>query len=276
MAGVVELMPLPDALPDRRIYELLKTVDLENLTFSDFQKVAQTIYAEQGAEDELRRIVLLNLARLSVAGEWTGLTSAGGASGSIAQLLDLNGWELQATGYETMPRNSLQAYVASADTQDYINIYATYYHFFPITIRGDGDYSSFSFWVHTFVSLSNVEGGFYDSDEYGRPRTKLATYSHEFTQAGADPVTVTETTTGSMTLSDGDNIWFVIKKGSFNNNVRIKTMLDTIQNMQGASYTTGADVGLPFNCLLSLNFPDTFAETDLTAVGEINNPLIYW
>lgn len=74
-------MPLPDALPDRRIYELLKTVDLENLTFSDFQKVAQTIYAEQGAEDELRRIVLLNLARLSVAGEWTGLTSAGGGGG---------------------------------------------------------------------------------------------------------------------------------------------------------------------------------------------------
>ena len=73
-------MPLPDAKPDRRIYELLKTTDLENLTFSDFQKVAQTIYAEQGAEDELRRIVLVNLARLSVAGEWTGLTSAGGSS----------------------------------------------------------------------------------------------------------------------------------------------------------------------------------------------------
>lgn len=71
-------MPLPDALPDRRIYELLKTV---NLTFSDFQKVAQTIYAEQGAENELRRIVLLNLARLSVAGEWTGLTDAGGGGG---------------------------------------------------------------------------------------------------------------------------------------------------------------------------------------------------
>ena len=79
-------MPLPDAKPDRRIYELLKTTDLENLTFSDFQKVAQTIYAEQGAEDELRRIVLLNLARLSVAGEWTGLTSAGGSSAAIGAL----------------------------------------------------------------------------------------------------------------------------------------------------------------------------------------------
>ena len=71
-------MPLPDAKPDRRIYELLKTTDLENLTFAQFQGVAEKIYAEQGAEDELRRIVLVNLARLAVVGEWTGLTDAGG------------------------------------------------------------------------------------------------------------------------------------------------------------------------------------------------------
>tara|TARA_B100000214_G_scaffold368537_1_gene340241 strand:+ start:56 stop:1282 length:1227 start_codon:yes stop_codon:yes gene_type:complete len=70
------MSPLPDAKPDKRIYQLLKTTDLANLTFSDFQKVAETIFAEQGAEDELRRIVLINLARLSVAGEWSGLTSS--------------------------------------------------------------------------------------------------------------------------------------------------------------------------------------------------------
>tara|TARA_R100000329_G_scaffold148030_1_gene136327 strand:- start:990 stop:2207 length:1218 start_codon:yes stop_codon:yes gene_type:complete len=70
------MSPLPDAKPDKRIYQLLKTTDLQNLTFSDFQKVAETIFAEQGAEDELRRIVLINLARLSVAGEWNGLTSS--------------------------------------------------------------------------------------------------------------------------------------------------------------------------------------------------------
>ena len=75
------MSPLPDAKPDKRIYQLLKTTDLQNLTFSDFQKVAETIYAEQGAEDELRRIVLINLARLSVVGEWSGLTSAGGGGG---------------------------------------------------------------------------------------------------------------------------------------------------------------------------------------------------
>lgn len=74
-------LPLPDALPDKRIYELLKTVDLENLTFADFQGVAKTIYAEQGAEDELRRIVLVNLARLAVKGNWDGLTTS--ASGGV-------------------------------------------------------------------------------------------------------------------------------------------------------------------------------------------------
>ena len=85
-------MPLPDATPDKRIYELLKTVDLENLTFADLQAVGQTIYAEQGAEDELRRLVLLNLARLSVIGEWTGLTSAGGGGAETAvwQQVDTN------------------------------------------------------------------------------------------------------------------------------------------------------------------------------------------
>ena len=79
-------MPLPNAKPDKRIYELLKNVDLENLTFADLQSVGETIFAEQGAEDELRRLVLVNLARLSVAGEWTGLTTAGG-SGSGGSIL---------------------------------------------------------------------------------------------------------------------------------------------------------------------------------------------
>ena len=81
-------MPLPDAKPDRRIYELLKTTDLENLTFAQFQGVAQTVYAEQGAEDTLRRIVLLNLARLAVAGQWTGLTDSGGSTQYALEPID--------------------------------------------------------------------------------------------------------------------------------------------------------------------------------------------
>jgi len=76
-------MPLPNADKDKRLYALLKTQDLENLSYSDFQSVAEKVFVEGVNEDDLRRIVLIQLARMSVAGEWNGfLNSGGGGSGS--------------------------------------------------------------------------------------------------------------------------------------------------------------------------------------------------
>jgi len=71
-------MPLPDADPDKRMYKLLKNIDLENLSFAQFQSTAQTVFAEPESEDTLRRIVLINLSRMAVAGDWNGLTTAAG------------------------------------------------------------------------------------------------------------------------------------------------------------------------------------------------------
>jgi len=39
------MVPLPDADPDKRMYKLLKNIDLENLTFEQFQSTAQTVFA---------------------------------------------------------------------------------------------------------------------------------------------------------------------------------------------------------------------------------------
>jgi len=77
------MVPLPDADPDKRMYKLLKNIDLENLSFADFQTTAQTVFAEPEAEDTLRRIVLINLARMSVAGDWNGLTTAAGTTNGM-------------------------------------------------------------------------------------------------------------------------------------------------------------------------------------------------
>ena len=74
------MVPLPDADPDKRMYKLLKNIDLENLSFAQFQSTAQTVFAEPEAEDTLRRIVLINLSRMAVAGDWNGLTTAAGGS----------------------------------------------------------------------------------------------------------------------------------------------------------------------------------------------------
>jgi len=77
-------MPLPDANDySMRIYELLKETDLENLSYAQFQGVAEKLFIEPENEDEMRRLVLVQLARMAVRGDWNGfLTGGGGGSGA--------------------------------------------------------------------------------------------------------------------------------------------------------------------------------------------------
>jgi len=57
------------------VYKLLKKLDLENLAGDDDEMIltGNPISIEMLNEDELRRLVLVQLARLSVKGEWDGL-----------------------------------------------------------------------------------------------------------------------------------------------------------------------------------------------------------
>ena len=72
-------MPLPDANKrSPRVYTNLQNLDLDNVTFANIQNTGNPINVEEMNEDEMRRLVLVNLARLVCAGEWTGLLEAGG------------------------------------------------------------------------------------------------------------------------------------------------------------------------------------------------------
>ena len=67
-------MPLPDApLQSPRVYKLLKNTLLETLTNDDLTLIGDPISIEMLNEDELRRLILVQLARLSVKSEWNGL-----------------------------------------------------------------------------------------------------------------------------------------------------------------------------------------------------------
>ena len=78
-------MPLPDANNySMRIYELLKETDLENLSYSQFQGVAEKLFIEPENEDEMRRLVLVQLARMAVRGDWDGFLNGGSGSGAPA------------------------------------------------------------------------------------------------------------------------------------------------------------------------------------------------
>ena len=67
-------MPLPDApVQSPRVYKLLKTTTLENVSNDDITNIGNPISIEMLNEDELRRLILVQLARLSVKQEWDGL-----------------------------------------------------------------------------------------------------------------------------------------------------------------------------------------------------------
>ena len=66
-------MPLPDApLMSPRVYKLLKTTTLENLTADNLADVADPISIEMLNEDELRRVCLVAFARMVTKGSFDG------------------------------------------------------------------------------------------------------------------------------------------------------------------------------------------------------------
>jgi len=68
-------MPLPDAPSiSPRVYRLMKNLTLEDLdSENQIIKTGNPITIEMLNEDELRRLILVQLARLSVKSEWNGL-----------------------------------------------------------------------------------------------------------------------------------------------------------------------------------------------------------
>ena len=67
-------MPLPNATKKSpRVYTLLQNLTLKDVTYDTMKDVGNTINIEMLNEDELRRLILINLARLTVKQEWDGL-----------------------------------------------------------------------------------------------------------------------------------------------------------------------------------------------------------
>jgi len=56
-----------------RVYKLLKTTDLDSLTDDDLINVGNPITIEELNREEMIRLIIVQLARLSVKQEWDGL-----------------------------------------------------------------------------------------------------------------------------------------------------------------------------------------------------------
>jgi len=67
-------MPHSDASAiSPRVYKLLKNIDLENVTNAQVTSTGDPITIEELNREECVRLIIVNLARLSVKQEWDGL-----------------------------------------------------------------------------------------------------------------------------------------------------------------------------------------------------------
>jgi len=85
---MVYLVRSEDRKPSRRVFPLLQNLDLDTVTFDQVQGVGDPITIEDMNEQEMVDLIIVNLARLAVAGEWDGLLSAGGSTQYALEPID--------------------------------------------------------------------------------------------------------------------------------------------------------------------------------------------
>jgi len=203
-------MPLPDAnKKSPRVYTNLQNLDLDNVTFANIQATGNPIAVEEMNEDEMRRLVLVNLARLVTAGEWTGLLESGGGASTWQNSADYN----VASGYGGSFWNiAIQSPLCSNGSVSTWNNNEEYQFYNPFVAPFTGAPSACNINVTVATTSQNLYVGFY-SGTNGLPATMLGYATIATNSTGIQRVTsFTEASTGSLTFEAGTMYYYSISK----------------------------------------------------------------
>jgi len=185
-------MPLPDAnKKSPRVYTNLQNIDLDTVTFANIQSTGNPIAVEEMNEDEMRRLVLVNLARLVCAGEWSGLlTAASGGLSSVLSALDIASTEIGGDG--TWDNYPLSVDAGGQTTTGIASPQAPY--FFPFVVTKAGSIDEIKGYVGSAAAGKNILVGIYDSTG-GVPVNLLSTTTLDVGSTGATSANPDTTTT---------------------------------------------------------------------------------
>jgi len=200
-------MPLPDANKrSPRVYTNLQNLDLDTVTFANIAATGNTIAVEEMNEDEMRRLVLVNLARLVCAGEWTGLLEAGGGNGNEfnAELTKYN-WDGDADPIRIM---ALAPFGCNDRQHTDTSIQDGSLFWFPFISPYTGTVSELDIYMGGSSGATGaVDIGFY-SDNDGVPQTFLGEFVIP-TNVGAGTLTQT-VSSADVDLTRGTQFWLGI------------------------------------------------------------------
>ena len=213
-------MSLPDATRSDRVYPLLQNLDLENLAFATVQGVGNTLAIEEMNEDELRRLVLVNLARLTVSGEWNGLLTA--ASGGGDALTMLNAQFNSVSNYQTPALQDIGQVGATTQGQGG-------WLYYPFIAQYSGDIASISAYISaTSATTGTVDVGIYTSTD-GAPDVLLGFGQLDATSTGTK---IDSSLSATITTVKGTQYWV----GWFKNGTDANPTMYTSDANYGVGY----------------------------------------
>jgi hypothetical protein len=164
---MVCLVRSEDRRPSKRVFPLLQNLDLDTVTFAQVQSTGEPISIEDMNEQEMVDLIIVNLARLAVKQEWTGLLEAGGGAG-LVEVLPLTG-TTNADQYDvssTPPWNG-----ATITNQDLAGVKKP--HAFPFIAPETGDLSAIGIQVTAAAAGDSLYVAIYSQDTNFLPSTLL-------------------------------------------------------------------------------------------------------
>jgi len=182
-------MRAEDRKPSKRVFPLLQNLDLDSVTFDQVQSVGEPISIEDMNEQEMVDLIIVNLARLCVESEWTGLLEAGGGGNEFNGELTKYNWDGDGDPvriFANGPYGTIRRILQTAGQTEEITLY-------PFIAPNTGTISAVDITVTTASSGTGaVDVGFY-SDNDGVPETLLG----EFVLATTSVASVSQTTSSA-------------------------------------------------------------------------------
>ena len=197
-----------DRKPSKRVFPLLQNTDLENVSFATLQSTGQPISIEDMNEQEMLDLIIVNLARLTCAGEWNGLLEAGGGSG-YGVLMP----ETTVSSYDGYEIAAMAPWGHVRSSTGNMNVPAVP-KAFPFVAPETGDLTEVEIWINTVTASSTLVVAFYENAEADNVPGTLLGYVSIDTASSTGSVSQTSFSGGTPTLTEGTQYWCAYAKGS--------------------------------------------------------------
>lgn len=215
-------MRYEDRKPSKRVFPLLQNLDLDNVTFDQVQSTGEPISIEDMNEQEMLDLIIVNLARLCVAGEWTGLLEAGGGGGGsagqpspVATALDTGGTNYHR--FSVCEQNSNR--IESANNKNYTT-------FSPFIAPISGDLDEIGILTNSTGAIEVYAGIYTNHDDLNIPRNLMGFATYDLSATSGIMYAVPGDT---ITLVKGTTYWAAFTSDSTSVTVNVDYV--------GSSYT---------------------------------------